>query len=186
MNLRIAILGVGCAVVSLLAIVAVSGTVLFANAASDPLRRVDAVVVLAGEHDGREEYGLTLVRAGVAPLLVVSNPYRAGDQFIQRVCNTPHAGIEVLCRRPTPATTRGEALLVRELAADRHWTSIVVVSWGFHLPRARLIFDECFPGSVVMRAVPRGYRYSLVRWEYTYVYQYGAFAKALFQGPCRS
>jgi uncharacterized SAM-binding protein YcdF (DUF218 family) len=183
---RIAILSVGCTVVGLVAVVAVSGTVLFANAASDPLRRVDAVVVLAGEHDGREDYGLQLVHAGVASVLVVSNPYPAGDQLMRRVCNTPQVGFEVLCPRPMPATTRGEALLVRQLAADRHWTSIVVVSWRFHLPRARLIFDECFPGSVVMRAVPRGYEYSLARWEYTYIYQYAAAAKALVQGSCRS
>jgi hypothetical protein len=37
----------------------------------------------------------------------------------------------------------------------------------------------------VMRAVPRGYQYSLVRWEYTYLYQFGGVAKALFQRSCR-
>ena len=52
---------------------------LFANAKVDELQRVDAIVVLGGEHDGREDYRLNLARAGWAPTVVMSNPYDTGD-----------------------------------------------------------------------------------------------------------
>src|SRR6476646_637951 len=118
MRMRRVISVIGFTVVSLFATVAVSGTLLFANASSDPVRKVDAVVVLGGEHDGREKYGLSLVRAGIAPVLVLSNPYPADDKLMRRMCKPREREFEILCKKPIPATTRGEALLVRELAAE--------------------------------------------------------------------
>jgi uncharacterized SAM-binding protein YcdF (DUF218 family) len=187
MTLRRSILGLTAAVVVLLLVVGVSGSLLFADSTVDPLRRADAVIVLGGEHDGREAYGLQLVKEGYAPVLVLSDPYASSDPVMTRMCDSTHSGVEVVCRAPNPPTTRGEAILAHELAVERNWRTVIVVSWRYHLPRARLIFAQCFSpaaDSVIMRDVPRSYPYSVLQWQYTFVYQYAAFAKAFGQGDC--
>ncbi len=154
----------------------------------DPLQHADAVIVLAGAHDGREAYGLVVARQVSASTLVLSDPYRADDAVMQRACASPRGDITVICPRPALTSTRGEALMARTLAAERHWNRIVVVSWHHHLPRARLIFSQCFsqsPGAVLMRAVPRDGSMSLAEWEYISLYQELALVKAHIQGPCR-
>jgi uncharacterized SAM-binding protein YcdF (DUF218 family) len=183
---RIALQAAAALVIIVVIDVAVSGFILFSNANVDSLQHADAIVVLAGEHDGREDYGLDLARQGWARTVVLSNPYSVDDTVMERVC-TPRTDIEVICIRPTMLTTRGEASAVRGLANQRSWHKIIVVSWRYHLPRARMIFRQCFsnhPGATVMRAVPRQYQYSLPQWEWVYIYQFAGYAKALFQGDC--
>ena len=164
----------------------ISGYVLFTNAGVEPLQRADAIIVLGGEHDGREDYGLRLARDGWASTVVMSDPYGPNDPIMRRVCRDTGA-IEVICRRPEPLTTRGEAIFTRQLADARGWNKIIVVSWRYHLPRARLIFRQCFsdqPGSAVMSAVPRRYQYSPLEWGFVYAYQFGGLAKAIALGEC--
>lgn len=163
-----------------------SGTVLFARAPVDPLAAADAIVVLGGEHDGREAYGLKLTEQGYADTVVLSNPYAASDKTMKKAC-APRSDIRVICRPPAPSTTRGEALMARHLADEYGWTSIIVVSWRYHLPRARKIFEQCFvtsQRSVILRDVPRRYPFSVAQWQYTYLYQYGGWVKAEIQGRC--
>ena len=184
---RAVAVGAAVVVVVLLFVVGISGHFLFVRAAEDSLQRADAVVVLGGEHDGREKYGIALAREIGARDVLLSNPYRADDRLMATVCNSRPAGIDVICRRPTPSDTRGEAIMARELGEARGWQRIVVVSWRYHLPRARLIFSQCYsadPGRAIMRAVPKTYNLSFATWEYIYLYQYAGFAKALFQGAC--
>ena len=159
----------------------------FTTAHTDPLHHADAVVVLAGEHDGREDYGISLAASGWAHTVVLSDPYPDSDPIMRRVCRQQVAGVEVRCPHPAPITTRGEAEMVHSLAAQRSWTRVIVVSWRYHLPRARLVFGQCFsrrPGAVMMEAVPQRYNYSVVWWEYIYAYQYGALAKTVLLGDC--
>ncbi|HEV7419367.1 MAG TPA: YdcF family protein [Mycobacterium sp.] len=164
----------------------ISGYLLFTNAGVDEVQHADAIIVLGGDHDGREDYGLSLARDGWARTVVISDPYGADDSVMRRVCHDT-GDIEVICRRPSPMTTRGEAEMMRLLAQERRWTRIIVISWRYHLPRARLIFRQCFsgqPDSTVMLAVPRRYRYSLAGWELVYAYQFGGLAKAITLGEC--
>jgi uncharacterized SAM-binding protein YcdF (DUF218 family) len=171
--------------VAVLVLVGATGFAVFTDATEDPLKRVDAGVVLAGDHDGREDDGVELARRGLAQAVVLSDPYSTSDYVMRHACNEIIPGVEVICARPLTQTTRGEASMVRRLADTRGWRSIIVVSWRFHLPRARMIFSQCFadsPDAVIMRAVPRAYRFNLAEWEYTYLYQYGAMVKALAQG----
>ena len=187
-DLRSAAVVVAVILVGLTALMGVSGIALFTNAKVDPLEHANAVVVLGGDHDGREDYGIQLARSGWAPAVVISDAYAKGDPVMQRVCK-PQPGIEVICVRAPGQTTRGEAEMMHRLAAERSWSRIIVVTWRYHLPRARLIFQQCFsPNSsaVVMEAVPRRYDYSLVRWQFVYAYQYAAFAKAKVMGKCRA
>jgi uncharacterized SAM-binding protein YcdF (DUF218 family) len=59
---------------------------------------------------------------------------------------------------------------------------VIVVSWNFHMVRARYIFGQCFDGSVTMQPVPRSYDYTLWHWAVEYAYQYGAMIKAVALG----
>mgnify|MGYP002651814759 CR=1 FL=1 len=74
-------------------------------------------------------------------------------------------------RHPRPVrdaranTTRGEAIFAQRLAERYGWCSVIVVSWGYHLVRARYVFGHCFDGGTVMRAVPRQYRFNLADWR---------------------
>ena len=174
------------ALIAVLFLNGATGTLFFAHARPDSLAKADAIVVLGGEHDGREAYGLKLAGQGYAPTVLMSDPYGPRDPVMKRYCRR-QADIEVICRPPVPSTTRGEALMTRALAEQRGWRSVIVISWRYHLPRARRIFDVCFGApdrSVIMRDVPRTYRFSVAQWQYTFLYQYGGFVKAEVQGGC--
>lgn len=164
------------------------GYQLFYRDHSDPLRKVDAIVVLGGEHDGREDYGLQLAREGYANTVLISDPYlndryhSAGTELMNRVCSSSTESIEVVCFAPDPSTTRGEAMFTERMAKQRHWHSVIVVSWRYHLFRARYIFGQCFDGEVVMRSVPRDYGRSIPLRTATFAYQYIGLAKAAVLG----
>jgi uncharacterized SAM-binding protein YcdF (DUF218 family) len=164
----------------------VTGTLFFAHARPDPLAKVDAIVVLGGEHDGREAYGLRLAEQGYARTVLLSDPYGTRDPVMKKACR-PRTDIEVICRPPVPSTTRGEALMTRVLAEQRGWRSVMIVSWRYHLPRARRIFDQCYATNgrtVIARDVPRSYPFSVAAWQFVYLYQFGGFVKAEVQGTC--
>jgi uncharacterized SAM-binding protein YcdF (DUF218 family) len=168
----------------LLLVVAISGWAIFGRAKEDSLAKADAVVILGGEHDGRESYGAELVRRGLASVLVLSNPYPASDPVMRSYCRQAVRGVaEVVCMRPVPSTTEGEAAITRQLAKARGWRQVIVVSWRYHLPRARFIFEQCLrwrDSQLIFRAVPRDYgRIPLGYWEFIVIYQYFAFVKAI-------
>lgn len=161
-----------------------SGYLLYTKPWNYPLRPVDAIVVLGGENDGRVPYGLSLARQGFAQNLVISNPHGTRDPSTNEGCATRDPRFTVTCVAPNPSTTRGEAQFTRDLAELNGWTSILVISWRYHLPRAQYIFGRCFDGDIIVRPVPREYHFSLKKWAYTYTYQTGGFVKAALQGSC--
>ncbi|WP_072803636.1 YdcF family protein [Rhodococcoides yunnanense] len=172
--------------VILVSLIGFGGYVTFTKAHIDPVSHADAIIVLGGEHDGREAYGISLAEQGVADTVVLSDPYGKSDRVMKKYCGADTDTYSVLCVRPEPSTTRGEAIFTEELAREHGWKHVVVVSWRYHLPRARYIFGQCFDGDVSMVAVPRKYNFSLVFWEYTYLYQIAGFAKAGIQGDCQN
>lgn len=179
---------VSTTVVTLLAALnGAAGYLIFSKAADSALSRVDAVIVLGGEHDGREDYGLTLAPQVHASTVVLSNPYPATDRLMKRECLPRNNAVEVICSRPDPSTTRGEALMTRRLAAERHWKNILIVSWRYHLPRARLIFNRCLSAmgvSTAAKAVPRHYVLPVWYWQYLYLYQFAGIVKAVTVDRC--
>lgn len=170
--------------VLLVSLVGIGGYVAFTKARVDSLTTADAIIVLGGEHDGREAYGISLAQQGLAQTVVLSDPYGSADPTMRKYCAASTSNIEVLCIPPSPSTTRGEAMFTQDLARERGWNHVIVVTWRYHLPRARYIFDQCFDGTVTMRPTPRAYDFSLVEWEFTYLYQIAGFVKAGVQGPC--
>lgn len=165
----------------------VVGYFLFYRSHEDTLRRADAIVVLGGEHDGREQYGIDLARRGYAPVVLLSDPYnrfegKVPDPVMDRACAASTAAVQVICFVPEPGTTVGEAMFATRMAREHRWHSMIVISWRFHLVRARMIFDQCGADSVVMRAVPRDYPSSVLYWGANFAYQYAGLAKAAVVG----
>ena len=173
-----------CALVLAVAGVGFVGYFVYTEARVDDVESVDAIIVLGGEHDGREQYAMSLARQGVSENVVLSNAYWTGDKQMAAFCATTDPQFTVTCLPPEPSTTRGEAILTRDLADQNGWESVLVISWRYHLPRARYIFSQCFDGRIFVRDVPRRYDFSLAEWEYTYLYQTVGFAKAVLQGEC--
>jgi uncharacterized SAM-binding protein YcdF (DUF218 family) len=131
------------------------GAILFLSRDDDELSGpADAVVVLAGD-PGRLPVALSLVRRGAAPVLVVSEDDRRDDPARVGLCQEGKLdGVELICRRAVPFSTRGEARLVATLADRRDWDRIVVVTSRYHLFRAERLFRRCTDAQLVMKGTP--------------------------------
>ena len=117
----------------------VSTARLFVWAPSDTPSRVDAIVALGGDPGQlRMKSAVKLAEAGKAPIVVIS---LGGDSKVR--CPRTPKGIEVICFRPDPVNTRGEAEFVARLATKRHWHRIIVIPDRTQTTRARLIFKRC-------------------------------------------
>lgn len=121
--------------------------VLFVWPREDEPRRADAVVVLSGARKTRLAKGLDLVRAGVAPTLVISDGRAPGWVDGNRLCGG-RASFEVVCFRPRPYSTHGEANDIARLARRHGWRSLVVVTSRYHVTRARMLFRRCTEAEV--------------------------------------
>jgi uncharacterized SAM-binding protein YcdF (DUF218 family) len=121
---------------------------LFVWPREDEPRRADAVVVLSGGRKFRLEKGLELVRARVADTLVISDGRAEGWPEANELCAEGADGFRVLCFKPDPYSTQGEAEAVARLGRERGWRSVAVVTSTFHVYRARLLFERCFKGEV--------------------------------------
>lgn len=106
----------------------------------------DAVVVLAGS-GSRLATGQALAGQGVAPVLVVSDGGEEHWPAIEQVCDAP-ADYAVRCFTPDPATTRGEARAVGDLAHRHALDRLVVVTSAYHLARAELWLRRCTDADV--------------------------------------
>lgn len=184
-RLRRSLIAVVSAALVLVIVLGVGGYLLFTRPHGERPVKADAIVVLGGDWDGRVQYGMRLAQEGYADTVVLSNSW--GDfSGINKACASAPANITVICFRPDPFTTRGEAMFTQRLAKQRHWKHIIVISWNFHMVRARYIFGQCFDGTVTMIPVPRRYDYGLSQWAFTYAYQYGALVKAALLGCDRN
>ncbi len=125
-------------------------------------QHADAVVVLAGARGPRLTRGLELVRQGVAPVLAISDAWSPTWVEANRLCAGRPAPAPVLCFHPVPYSTRGEARVAANLAADRHWRSVLVVTSRYHIARARILFDRCLDGVVYTAAAEQSFLTRLV------------------------
>ena len=147
-----------------------------------PGERVDAVVALGGLVESAD-YAETLVRGGVAPVLVLSDPYRPDEaQSVHRTCAAPATTYRVICFAPDPATTRGEAREIQALAEANGWTRIAVVAPVFHVSRARVLVRRCFPGTLLMLPPPLHVAWD--SWTYQYVRQTAGYLKVAAWRSC--
>jgi uncharacterized SAM-binding protein YcdF (DUF218 family) len=140
---------------------------LFLRPREDAPARADAVVVLAGGRKQRLEKGLELVRRGVSDVLVISDGRSEEWPQANRLCREGGRGFRVLCFRPDPYSTQGEARAVARLGRRRGWRSVAVVTSTFHVYRSRLLVERCFGGSVAVVGARYKLRYvpAALFWE---------------------
>ena len=87
----------------------------------------------------------------------------------------------VICFRPNPATTRGEAEGASRLAKRYGWRSLVLVTTQDQVWRAHLRFQRCYAGSIYGVGAPLPWYW----WPYAIAYQAVATVKAeIFQRGC--
>jgi len=117
---------------------------------SDQPRRVDAVVVLSGDYGGRLPEGRRLIATSPDAVLVhAGTPDGPGAK---ELC-AGGSPLKVICLQPEPDSTRAEARAVGQLAKQRGWHTIAVVTSTYHTTRAALLFRRCFQGQVHMVAI---------------------------------
>lgn len=149
----------------------------------DQPRQADAILVLGGTASAaRYLTGLELAEQGLAPTLVLSNPYRPADPVLDGLCAQQQQGVRVVCFAPEPRTTLGEGRELRRLAAENDWQTVIVVTSTSHVSRARYIIGKCFDGDLVMVATPT--RLSVLGWAWIYAYHSAGYAKSVLQGVC--
>jgi uncharacterized SAM-binding protein YcdF (DUF218 family) len=79
----------------------------------------------------------------VAPVLVISGGLDPRQARANELCRDGGVGFSVTCFTPDPDSTRGEARKVADLARERDWKRVLVVTSRFHVTRARMLFDRC-------------------------------------------
>ncbi|WP_192378545.1 YdcF family protein [Rhodococcus rhodochrous] len=142
----------------------------------DSPHEADAIAVVAGAHDGREQYALNLAKAGLADVVLLSNPYGPDDSLMNDFCGAAQ-DVRILCFDPAPSTTRGEATAIATTAKSEGWKTIMVVTYRPHVSRVRYEMAKRFDGEVTVVAVPRSIPES--RWPYAYLREMGGFTKTV-------
>ncbi len=94
-----------------------------------------------GELPNRLDAGLALFRARKAPLLVLTAQASDWDERRSEVASElPPA--DVLIVGPAK-NTREEAECLAQAAEARHWRTVLLVTSGYHVRRARLLLERC-------------------------------------------
>jgi uncharacterized SAM-binding protein YcdF (DUF218 family) len=172
---RLAVGAAGAVFAVLLALLAAT-IVLLVRPRDSAARRADAIVVLGpGVNGERLREGLRLKRLGRAPRLVISRARDTGWEAGRRLCGSRHP--EALCFRADPYTTRGEAHAVADLARQRGWRSLLVVTSKYHVTRVRLLYGRCIHARVdVVGADPHA---AVGEWIRLVVHEWAGLAYAL-------
>ncbi|MDY6868547.1 MAG: YdcF family protein [Chloroflexota bacterium] len=135
---------------SYIVLVGIGGVLIVA----DPIQEVDAVVVLSGDDGDRLALAIEMHERRLAPNLVITN---VEDTVNQRLAAEAQAGgfakNEIYITKLEVESTLDEALAVRELALQKGWTTLMVVTDPFHSFRARFIFRRELRGSGIKIAV---------------------------------
>jgi uncharacterized SAM-binding protein YcdF (DUF218 family) len=119
----------------------------------------DVVVVLGGGNGERLDRGLALMAAKVAPVVVISTGIHwtkpaAAVKAIKDTCAAGSTAFEVVCVAALPDSTKGEAITVADMAKQRGWRRIVVVTTDHHLTRSMRWFERCVDGELFPVAAP--------------------------------
>ena len=158
-------------------IVAVAGIPVYIYPPSDSTYGVDAVLVLGPPTGNRIDRAREISdQNGGASIIVSVSPRGQHSSERTKACRSA----DVECLIPDPFTTKGEAELLSELAAEYGWGSAAVVTEAPQVLRARYVFDRCSRLDTSVVSVP--YSGSFFGLVYQYGYQTAAFAKAFTTG----
>jgi uncharacterized SAM-binding protein YcdF (DUF218 family) len=126
----------------------------------DTVQHADAIVVLGDDNFGgdRASRAAELFRAGWAPQVVASGrmlrTYMSVADLIARDLESRGVPPSAVVRfAQYAADTREEAEALRQLATDRGWHRLLVVTSNYHTRRARYIFRKVFPPAITVLVV---------------------------------
>ena len=118
----------------------------------DTLERSDAIVVLSDDnfYADRATRASQVFRQGLAPIVVASGrrlrPYAGIAELIEHDLIERGVPKDKILRVAHDAdNTREEAITLAQVATQKKWRSIIVVTSNFHTRRARYIFSHVFP-----------------------------------------
>ena len=134
---------------------------------SDPVERVDAVVVLSGGDGDRLALAVAMYTEGFAPNLVITDTSSGMNNRMKREAlegGFPQERIFVTDLQVD--STYDEALAVHDLAKNRNWDKLMVVTDPYHTFRTRLVFERELQGSgieILVRPVS-GHWFTIRTW----------------------
>ena len=123
----------------------------------EPAQRADAIIVLSDDnfYGDRATRAAELSRQQVAPVVVASGrrlrPNAGIAELIEH--DLVERGVpkdKVLRFAHDGSDTIGEAEALANLAKERHWNSVILVTSNYHTRRVRYIFDKIFPAEIAV------------------------------------
>jgi hypothetical protein len=153
-------LGLWLVVVLLIALAALPLTVFPASVAVP--RDADAVVVLARGGGEQLDAALGLMDRVVGPpadLLLISSGERVTWPEGEDLCGVVTEEYEISCFAPEPDTAAEEARVIGEVARDRSWDNIAIVTTTPQATRSRRLVERCVGDGFdvqVVAAAPEG------------------------------
>lgn len=170
--LRFSVLG------GLLAI-ALAGVPLYVAPPQHLPAHADVVFVLGAPEPWQIAWAEQLVRTGRADSLMISTPPNVETPSTCRQTG-------VLCLRPDPSSTRGEAQMLRRQMSTHGWSSAIVLTTTPHITRTRLILGQCLTAAADadVSVIGRSTGMSVGDWIEQYLHQTAGFAKAIAFPGC--
>jgi uncharacterized SAM-binding protein YcdF (DUF218 family) len=124
----------------------------------DTLERADAIMVLSDDnfYADRATRAAEVYRQGLAPIVVASGrrlrPYAGIAELMEHDLTERGVPKDKIVRVAHDAdNTKDEAQALGQLAAQRKWRSVIVVTSNYHTRRARYVFTHMFPAGVAVR-----------------------------------
>lgn len=124
----------------------------------DTLERSDVIFVLSDDnfYADRATRASQVYRQGLAPIVVASGrrlrPYAGIAELIEHDLIERGVPKDKILRVAHEAdNTREEATTLAQVAKQKKWRSIIVVTSNFHTRRARYIFSHVFPKDIKVR-----------------------------------
>lgn len=155
----------------------VAGLPLYVWPSQDPPGKADVVFVIGPPDEWRVQWAEDLISEGKAGTLMVSVP----SARLVPVCTQQH-NFPMICERPDPFTTQGEARMLKQQMAQHNWTTATVITMTPHIARTRVLMERCVPTGVTVVGHATGLTVS--DWADQYLYQTAAFVKVWLTPGC--